>query len=48
MVNYPHLMIREGFEDKKVKNFDISENMTIFQLENDELWWCGRHIAFKP
>lgn len=35
MVNYPHPMIREGFEDKRVKNFDISENMTIFQLENN-------------
>ena len=24
MVNYPHQMIREGFEDIEVKNFDIS------------------------
>jgi hypothetical protein len=48
MVNYPHPVIREGYEDKKVKNFDISENMTIFQLENNEFWWCGKHVAFKP
>lgn len=32
MVNYPHPVIREGYEDKQVRNFDISENMTIFQL----------------
>lgn len=48
MVNYPHPMIREGFEDKLVKNFDVSENLTIFQMEDNELWWCGRNIAYKP
>ena len=32
MVNYPHPMIREGFEEHLVKNFDVSEDVTIFQL----------------
>ena len=48
MVNYPHMMIREGFEDVLVRNFDTSENITIFQLENNQLWWCGRNVAYKP
>ena len=48
MVNYPHQMIREGFENNLVKNFDVSENVTVFQLENNDFWWCGRNIAYKP
>lgn len=48
MVNYPAPMIREGYEDQKVVNFDISENVTIFQLEDGSLWWSGKHIAYKP
>jgi len=48
MVNYPHEVIREDYKDRQVKNFDISENMTIFQLDNNELWWCGKNVAFKP
>ena len=34
MVNYPAAMIRDGYEDEDVINFDISENVTIFELGN--------------
>ena len=47
-VNFVTEVIREGYEDKKVVNFDISENGLIFQLENDQLWWAGMKIAYKP
>lgn len=48
MVNYPAAMIREGFEDQNVVNFDVSENVTIFELENGEHWWAGKNMAYKP
>jgi hypothetical protein len=48
MVNYPHEVIREGYENQKVKSFDISERIMVFQLDNGELWWCGKSVAYKP
>lgn len=48
MVNFPYPVIREGYEDQKVVNFDVSENMSIFQLDNGQIWWCGGHISYKP
>ena len=47
-VNFATEVIREGYEDKNVVNFDISDTTLLFQLENDELWWTGMKIAYKP
>ena len=41
-------MIRDGYEDEDVTNFDISENVTIFELGNGQFWWSGSHRAYKP
>ena len=41
-------MIREGYENQKVVNFDISDNTLIFELDNGELWWAGMKMAYKP
>lgn len=48
MVNYPSKMIRDGYDDQKVVNFDISENVTIFELDNGQYWWSGGNIAYTP
>ena len=48
MVNYPAKMIREGYEDQQVVNFDISENVTVFELDNGQYWWSGGNVAYKP
>ena len=48
MVNYPQSVIREGYEDQDVLNFDVSENICLFELSKGEIWWCGGHLAHKP
>lgn len=47
-VNFVTEVIREGYEDQKVVNFDISNTALLFQLENGEFWWAGMRIAYKP
>ena len=47
-VNFVTEVIREGYEDRKVTNFDISDTVLLFQVENSELWWAGMKIAYKP
>ncbi len=47
-VNFVTEIIREGYEDRKVVNFDVSENTLVFELDNGELWWSGMKIAYKP
>lgn len=47
-VNFVTEVIREGYEDLKVTNFDISDTTLLFQLENNDLWWTGMKIAYKP
>ena len=47
-VNFPTEVIREGYENQKVVNFDISEDTLLFQLGNGELWWTGMKMAYKP
>jgi alpha-tubulin suppressor-like RCC1 family protein len=47
-VNFVTEVIREGYEDLKVTNFDISDTALVFQLENKDLWWAGMKIAYKP
>jgi alpha-tubulin suppressor-like RCC1 family protein len=47
-VNFVTEVIREGYEDQKVVNFDISDSALVFQLANNELWWAGMKIAYKP
>jgi hypothetical protein len=47
-VNFATEVIREGYEDHKVVNFDISDTTLLFQLDNDEIWWTGMKIAYKP
>lgn len=47
-VNFVTEVIREGYEELKVTNFDISDTALLFQLENQDLWWAGMKIAYKP
>lgn len=47
-VNFPTEVIKEGYEKQRVINFDISENILIFQLDNGELWWSGMKKAYMP
>jgi len=34
-VNFVTEVIREGYEDQKVVNFDISDSALLFELENN-------------
>lgn len=47
-VNFVTEVIREGYEDQKVTNFDISDTALLFQLENGDFWYAGMKIAYKP
>ena len=47
-VNFVTEVIREGYEDQDVVNFDISDSALIFELDNGDMWWTGMKIAYKP
>ena len=47
-VNFVTEVIREGYEDQNVVNFDISDSALIFELDNGDMWWTGMKIAYKP
>ncbi len=47
-VGFPTEVIKEGYENQRVVNFDISENVLLFQLDNGELWWTGMKKTYMP
>lgn len=45
---YPTKICIEDFGDKKIVDFEISENVLILKLSDGNIYWCGKKAAFKP
>jgi hypothetical protein len=40
--------VREDFKDSKIKDFAVGENITAVLLDNDQVFWSGCKLAYKP
>ncbi len=45
--NFPTPVVNDDFQSKIV-DFDIGEDVTAILLENNEVFWCGSKLAYKP
>ena len=45
---YPTKISTEDIGDHKIVDFEISEDILIFKLDNGDAYWCGKKAAFKP
>eukprot|EP01016_Furgasonia_blochmanni_P044116 TRINITY_DN6095_c0_g1_i3.p2 TRINITY_DN6095_c0_g1~~TRINITY_DN6095_c0_g1_i3.p2 ORF type:complete len:225 (+),score=68.31 TRINITY_DN6095_c0_g1_i3:756-1430(+) len=46
--NFPTPMINEDFKNAKIKDYAIGENISIVLLDNNEVYWSGLRLAYKP
>lgn len=47
--NYPINIHTDDFpEGAKVVDFAVGENITAILLDNNEVYWSGKRIAYKP
>lgn len=40
--------MKEDFQDLKVLDFAVGEDITAVHLENDQVFWSGCKLAYKP
>ena len=45
---YPTKIHTEDIGNHKIVDFELSEDMLIFKLDNGDIYWCGKRAAFKP
>ena len=46
--NFPTLVVNDDFKSAKIVDFDIGEDVTVILLDNNEVFWCGSKLAYKP
>jgi len=46
--NFPTKMVNEDFVDRKIIQYDVGEDITAVLLDNNEIYWSGSKLAYKP
>lgn len=46
--NFATQVISESFKGHKVKQFDISEDIMVILLDNNEVYWSGMKLEYAP
>lgn len=41
-------MVNEDFKDHKIMQYDVSEDLAAVLLDNNEVYWSGSKLAYKP
>jgi hypothetical protein len=46
--NFPTSVVMEDAGKSKIVDFWVGEDITAFLLDNNEVWWSGIRMAYKP
>ena len=46
--NFPTAVVNEDFANQKIVDFDIGEDIMAILLNNNEVYWSGIRMAYKP
>lgn len=46
--NFPTPVVKEDFQNYKVLDFAVGEDITAVLLENNLVFWSGSKLAYKP
>ena len=46
--NFPTAVVNEDFVNQKIVDFDIGEDIMAILLNNNEVYWSGIRMAYKP
>jgi alpha-tubulin suppressor-like RCC1 family protein len=45
---FPTKMVNEDFKTRKILQYEVAEDLTAILLDNNEVYWCGSKLAYKP
>jgi len=46
--NFPTPVVNDDFKSSKILDYDIGEDVTAILLENNDVFWSGSKLAYKP
>ncbi len=46
--NFPTMVINGQFKGEKIVDFDISEDIMVVLLANNEVYWSGMKLEYAP
>lgn len=46
--NFPTKVVNDNFQDKKIIDFAVGEDITVVLLDTNEVYWSGSKIYYKP